>query len=1447
MKTISLKAVILALFFAVCALAQSKTFYFLPPNEPDWIRMTPRIRYLADSRSVPMELALEYCGWYKATIASTDLSDDKIALIYQGANIPPPDQIGVKGVYEDSSTWVGGIMPEPIIFSQKFGSNSIISFNSTKGDEYGEGGWKVGTPDTIPVSRCSYSMAAIIYDTDASVNSSFFDYCCGTGIARGIPKPVLGTDTDASSPTFGLPKMQWNQSKDGWKEEDFKDAFRCSSKNAMTCYDMPFARDSKGLWTFNSDKLCQNGSVDLNGNCAGGGGYAWGFFPRALNEDLDITVSIDPRCDYNSCSDCRRPRKAESWVPFNNSISQTCYEVARPGTATTPSGCSSFAFSEGDFKNGDSPGIWDWGFKRPDEMSKNELFCFETHASFTYEEGQKFYFSGDDDIWIFINNRIVIDNGGTHLATPGYVDLDSIGKTGSRWESANKVSGAGASTEKYPELTKGKEYPLDIFFCDRRTTMSNVRISTNMYISQENGLKVKGDGGDGLKAPAEICMTTSGGGTCVAMMSGGGGAGKKEECGGDIANLIEYYVQDRRGDKKDLNKDNPECEWDAQTQVLTCYGGIKIDFVKGTVIVDRNRIDGLSGTQTVFVQVNEEQAKKMNPPPDPQPVVKFTAQTALRMIYGRIINDSNNQPIAGASDLCQQEYTAVTGELVPICISDATFDTKEGFVIEVDEVVGLPVRLATKDGIVGDKDKKATLQIYEDEEGTRKLNLNELTIPRSGPNRGVLVLWVTGGYEQIDNEFEYAINVQGRQGNEAVTLHSILPKLVWVKEDGTEIPESDSKGSKWENEVMMTESDGTPSPVWVRAPIKLTLEARNSVTGKLCDKCKFPLGYEAYAYRNNVDSDRYQQTDDNLIAFSGVAPPHGIIDGVAHIEIAGKRPVPTVEGDNDYAKITILGMSESQRAIWDKLRFKDPPVPYPDSSFLYDSDGDGIADSLVIFYSRGFQKDSLPNMIEVVWGKDTTLFGIGVKNAKGEYPHDGIDKAENLKYWKQFIRSGGKLEQRTTGNLDEFKGVVDTIVFTHNKGKSKTELFNEAGHFSEKVLTKGEGKLSSWASFTDPKTSQPFHLGSMDDIQERIPAIVISAVYLAGDDKGCGVPGNPCSDRITIEFSEPVFAMDANDIEARNPFAYMLRDIGDRDFKALGPTFLPRLMRFRSSSDIRPGSEGDTSVILTFDRWRDPSGNNSKTPMPGDSVKFANIEAKYGHGITKYVLRDAKGNVANLNEIGRQIEGRKPFTPDKVAIGELDPTSDNIKKDVGDVLANEIRSRDPNVINKMYTKDRPVEILPVRPEWSVRDVKEHYKGTVGMLFNPDIFNTLADLEDKYGLKIPDSAIVIYAKVFYHTNLGTYVADRNLSIKCDDDIFPPSEDPQKQGKASCRDNRNKIYVAWDMKDMNGRFVGTGAYVGLYDFHWEVNYYTISEKMEKIDRKVEMHGVKRVRRK
>jgi fibro-slime domain-containing protein len=124
-----------------------------------------------------------------------------------------------------------------------------------------------------------------------------------------------------------------------------------------------------------------------------------------------------------------------------------------------------YPVSTGEFADGDKPNVYDvlsWDERVKSEG--NQHFCLETHSMFTYRPGAFLAVRGDDDIWVYIDNKLAIDLGGLHMPAPGYVNLDEF---------------AGASGK----LVAGEIYDFDMFLCDRRTTMSNLHILTNLILA----------------------------------------------------------------------------------------------------------------------------------------------------------------------------------------------------------------------------------------------------------------------------------------------------------------------------------------------------------------------------------------------------------------------------------------------------------------------------------------------------------------------------------------------------------------------------------------------------------------------------------------------------------------------------------------------------------------------------------------------------------------------------------------------------------------------------------------------------------------------------------------------------------------------------------------------------------------------------------------------------
>ncbi len=121
-----------------------------------------------------------------------------------------------------------------------------------------------------------------------------------------------------------------------------------------------------------------------------------------------------------------------------------------------------FSFESHDFFPLDGAGFGN------ENQEHNFSFTFELHTRFRYDGGERFEFSGDDDLWVFINGRLAIDLGGVHAAETEEIDLD---------EAANRLG-----------IVPGNEYSLDFFQAERHATQSNFQIDTTLEFTNCGGV-----------------------------------------------------------------------------------------------------------------------------------------------------------------------------------------------------------------------------------------------------------------------------------------------------------------------------------------------------------------------------------------------------------------------------------------------------------------------------------------------------------------------------------------------------------------------------------------------------------------------------------------------------------------------------------------------------------------------------------------------------------------------------------------------------------------------------------------------------------------------------------------------------------------------------------------------------------------------------------------------
>jgi fibro-slime domain-containing protein len=504
----------------------TKQFLVLLPGSADWVSSAPMISTDGGKTGKPMVMDGFMCGWYKYAFAEDEITDN--VLIYRDDDAAREDMLGMNGNWETGDSAV----PIPLKTIFELGHDSLF-FVADESQKLNEDGWLFSYAEAdVLQGTCSYEIPWIVYDSDAKLHPAFSCYAqggegCQAG-AQGVDlETALKAVNDCIGVTSGLvesvldlttkkPRLTTAGKKCFIDEKYFNQLFNYTEGvNEMSCYDMPVLHMERGgWWEFSSDYYMPLGTSAIGG-----------FFPVEQTDDASVKLA-NP--DQTPLSAARTKRDAEGPVFYGPSLRKldslegvpvfdllcngpgwskghNCEGIFDNGSTTEefvqtalklpkkiPDNCvlgwsCPDAAPEGwpFYENGTEKPVskeknpegirWTSLVKEDGTGGRNHHFCYETHAKFTYKPGLRLALRGGDDIWAFIDNKLAIDLGGVHLDAPGYVDLDAF---------------EGASGK----LEVGQQYDVDIFACDRRTTMSNFEISTNMFLAQlpQSAITVKG-------------------------------------------------------------------------------------------------------------------------------------------------------------------------------------------------------------------------------------------------------------------------------------------------------------------------------------------------------------------------------------------------------------------------------------------------------------------------------------------------------------------------------------------------------------------------------------------------------------------------------------------------------------------------------------------------------------------------------------------------------------------------------------------------------------------------------------------------------------------------------------------------------------------------------------------------------------------------------------------
>ncbi len=115
-------------------------------------------------------------------------------------------------------------------------------------------------------------------------------------------------------------------------------------------------------------------------------------------------------------------------------------------------------------------------------LDHNFGFTSEIRHWFEFKGGETLTFSGDDDVWVFINGQLALDLGGLHPRREGTIVLDAQTGDASCFQRTDQTTPCKTPTRPL-RLKQGQVYEMAIFHAERRAPESNFDLTLTGFAS----------------------------------------------------------------------------------------------------------------------------------------------------------------------------------------------------------------------------------------------------------------------------------------------------------------------------------------------------------------------------------------------------------------------------------------------------------------------------------------------------------------------------------------------------------------------------------------------------------------------------------------------------------------------------------------------------------------------------------------------------------------------------------------------------------------------------------------------------------------------------------------------------------------------------------------------------------------------------------------------------